>query len=61
MRPDTPPPSAPPSASPSTSAPPMAPAANPRAALFKDRNFRWLTGGAFLSMLGDQFTLLALP
>jgi len=32
-----------------------------RAALFKDRNFRWLTGGAFLSMLGDQFTLIALP
>lgn len=53
MRPDTPPPSA--------SVPPPAPAANPRAALFKDRNFRWLTGGAFLSMLGDQFTLIALP
>jgi len=32
-----------------------------RAALLKDRNFRWLTGGAFLSMLGDQFTLIALP
>ncbi|KQO25405.1 MFS transporter [Acidovorax sp. Leaf76] len=29
--------------------------------MFKDRNFRWLTGGAFLSMLGDQFTLIALP
>jgi len=29
--------------------------------LFKDRNFRWLTSGAFLSMLGDQFTLIALP
>lgn len=34
---------------------------NPRAALFKDRNFRWMTGGSFLSMLGDQFTLIALP
>ena len=32
-----------------------------RAALFKDSNFRWMTGGAFLSMLGDQFTLIALP
>jgi MFS family permease len=29
--------------------------------LFKDSNFRWMTGGAFLSMLGDQFTLIALP
>jgi len=53
MRPDTSPHSA--------SAPSPAPAANPRAALFKDRNFRWLTSGAFLSMLGDQFTLIALP
>jgi MFS family permease len=35
--------------------------ADPRAALFKDRNFRWMTGGSFLSMLGDQFTLIALP
>ncbi|WP_255594673.1 MFS transporter [Acidovorax sp. sif1233] len=34
---------------------------DPRAVLLKDRNFRWLTGGAFLSMLGDQFTLIALP
>lgn len=34
---------------------------NARAALFKDSNFRWMTGGAFLSMLGDQFTLIALP
>ena len=34
---------------------------DPRAALLKDSNFRWLTGGAFLSMLGDQFTLIALP
>lgn len=46
-------------------APPRAPAGPPspdlRAALLQDRNFRWLTGGAFLSMLGDQFTLIALP
>jgi len=32
-----------------------------RQALFKDRNFNWLTAGAVLSMLGDQFTLVALP
>ena len=38
-----------------------APSADPRAALFRDRNFRWLTIGSFLSMLGDQFTLIALP
>ena len=34
---------------------------DPRAALFQDRNFRWMTGGSALSMLGDQFTLIALP
>ena len=38
-----------------------APAADPRRALFANANFRWLLGGGFLSMLGDQFTLLALP
>ncbi len=32
-----------------------------RAALFADRNFRWLFGGAAVSLLGDQFTLVALP
>jgi predicted MFS family arabinose efflux permease len=32
-----------------------------RAALFRDPNFRWLTAGAVVSMMGDQFTLLALP
>ncbi|NPC58873.1 MFS transporter [Caenimonas soli] len=32
-----------------------------RAALFRDRNFFWLTSGAAVSMLGDQFTLIALP
>ena len=31
------------------------------AALFSDRNFRWLLSGAVISMLGDQFTLIALP
>ena len=41
--------------------PPMSPPQDPRAALFKDHNFRWMTVGAFLSMLGDQFTLIALP
>ncbi len=29
--------------------------------LMRDRNFLWLIGGGALSMLGDQFTLLALP
>ena len=32
-----------------------------RAALMRDPNFRWLTSGAFMSTLGDQFTLIALP
>jgi MFS family permease len=32
-----------------------------RAALFRDRNFRWLISGSAISLLGDQFTLLALP
>ena len=44
-----------------TGAPHHAGLDNARAALFKDNNFRWMTGGAFLSMLGDQFTLIALP
>jgi hypothetical protein len=30
-------------------------------ALFQNTNFRWIMGGGLLSMLGDQFTLLALP
>jgi len=34
---------------------------DPRRALFQNANFRWLIGGGLLSMLGDQFTLLALP
>jgi len=32
-----------------------------RAMLLGNRNLRWLLGGGLLSMLGDQFTLLALP
>ena len=32
-----------------------------RAALMRDHNFRWLLGGGAISMLGDQFTMMALP
>jgi len=32
-----------------------------KARLFANPNFRWLLGGGLLSMLGDQFTLIALP
>jgi MFS family permease len=34
---------------------------DPRRELLRNTNFRWLIGGGLLSMLGDQFTLLALP
>ncbi|MGM9483323.1 MFS transporter [Roseateles sp. NT4] len=34
---------------------------DPRRELFRHANFRWIIGGGLLSMLGDQFTLLALP
>ncbi len=40
---------------------PAPPKADPRAALLRDPNFRWLTSGSALTMLGDQFTLIALP
>ena len=30
-------------------------------ALLREPNFRWLLGGGIISMLGDQFTLIALP
>lgn len=43
---------------------PTAPAAageTPRHSLFKDRNFTWMLSGGLLSMLGDQFTFVALP
>lgn len=46
---------------PDTSPRPAHPPADPRAALLQDRNFRWMLGGSALSMLGDQFTLIALP
>lgn len=39
----------------------MPPETDARAALLRNPNFRWMTGGALLSMLGDQFTLIALP
>ena len=32
-----------------------------RAVLLRNPNFRWMISGSFLSMLGDQFTLIALP
>lgn len=34
---------------------------DPRAALLRDRNFAWLAAGSAISLLGDQFTLIALP
>jgi MFS family permease len=32
-----------------------------RAALLRDPNLRWLLGGGVISMLGDQFSMIALP
>ncbi|HJV87490.1 MAG TPA: MFS transporter [Noviherbaspirillum sp.] len=32
-----------------------------RNALFRSPNFRWMAAGSIISMLGDQFTLIALP
>ena len=32
-----------------------------RAALMRDKNFVWLMAGSIISMLGDQFSMLALP
>ena len=32
-----------------------------RSPILSDKNFQWMLGGAILSMLGDQFTMLALP
>jgi MFS family permease len=38
------------------------PASTPaRAAVLRDPNFRWLLGGGIISMLGDQFSMIALP
>jgi len=39
----------------------MSAPADPRAAVRANANFRWLAAGGLLSMLGDQFTLIALP
>lgn len=33
----------------------------PRAQLLREPNFRWMIGGAAISSLGDQFTMIALP
>ncbi len=51
--------SRPPSSASSPRPPDTAPQA--RALLFRDRNFLWMLSGAVISMLGDQFTLIALP
>lgn len=32
-----------------------------RASLLREPNFRWMIGGGFISALGDQFTMIALP
>lgn len=37
------------------------PAAPARGTLSRDRNFRWLIAGSLISMMGDQFSLIALP
>lgn len=47
--------------SPSSSQRPSHSAPQARALLFRDRNFLWMLSGAVISMLGDQFTLIALP
>lgn len=48
---------------PSTAAPAEPPAASssPGRAVLADRNFRWLMAGSVITLLGDQFTLVALP
>ncbi len=45
----------------STASPQAAPAGNARAALWRNPNFRWLMSGAAMSLIGDQFTIVALP
>jgi len=47
--------------SPATSATPSPAASTPRNSLLRDRNVAWLMGGSLVSLLGDQFTLVALP
>lgn len=49
-----------PTSSPSSAAPPTG-TAPPRNSLLRDRNIAWLMSGAIVSLLGDQFTLVALP
>jgi MFS family permease len=44
-----------------TTAPGQADPRAARAALLRDGNFRWMMLGGAISMLGDQFTLIALP
>lgn len=48
-------------ASSASSATPSAATSPPRNSLLRDRNVAWLMGGSMVSMLGDQFTLVALP
>jgi hypothetical protein len=48
-------------ASPASSATPSATPSPPRNSLLRDRNVAWLMGGSLVSLLGDQFTLVALP
>lgn len=40
---------------------PQHPPNTDRATLMRDKNFVWLMAGSIISMLGDQFTLVALP
>ena len=44
-----------------SSATPSAGTSRPRNTLLRDRNIAWLMGGGLVSLLGDQFTLVALP
>ncbi len=39
----------------------MNPVKEERSALMRDTNFRWMLGGGAISMLGDQFSMMALP
>ena len=48
-------------ASSASSVTPPPPASTPRNTLLRDRNVAWLMGGSLVSLLGDQFTLVALP
>ena len=49
------------STSSTSSAAPSTGTSPPRNTLLRDRNIAWLMGGAIVSLLGDQFTLVALP